>query len=404
MKDNLIAYLQQYGDFGFEELPFGAVDALILAQFSYLKFDGMIEEIGPDAKAAVLKDLKQNEQAEQLFSDPRWEEENRAMFEGMCAGKRFGDIRLMHYINRVDTENEIQFSALTCILPDGSIKILYRGTDETIIGWKEDFNMAFLFPVPGQQFASEYLNMVAGFLPEGSITLTGHSKGGNLAVYAAMNTSGKVRERIQKIYNMDGPGFRTEIFQMDIFEQIESRIVKLIPESSIIGMVLENHGKYQVVKSKYTGFWQHDPFSWIIAGTDFVYAERIHEGRRIMDEAMNEWIMSLSPEEVEAFVTTLYDIVSASQAEDLNSLVRNWTKSIGRIVEAIQKLDKETVDRMLAVLKGLLTASQLRFKEETSSYFRSKMMENEEKITQKIEALAVQLRSKTEAEEEKKLE
>ena len=372
MIGNMIEYVHSYGFFDFNALPFSAVDALVLAQFVYLKMDGIVDGFIPGARPITLKEMRAHPRAEHLFADTRFEENNRALFHAMCESKRFGEMKCIYCADHICVENETQFMAVTCIFPDGSVKVLYRGTDETIIGWKEDFNMAFQYPIPGQQSSQLYLEQVAGNVSAG-FDLIGHSKGGNLAVYAAMHVAERVQKRIGSIYNLDGPGFRTEVYRMGYFEKISDRIVKIIPRSSIVGMILENHGAYRVVDSKSIGFLQHDPYSWLIDRIDFVYVEHMDETHRIMDESLNNWVMSLPKEEVSAFVNALYQIVAASEATDLISFTKNWTKSLAGMAGAIQNLDEETKNSIYRVMKSLANASRERLKEETENYIQNKI-------------------------------
>lgn len=149
MIGNIIEYVHSYGYFDLEVLPFSGVDALVLAQFVYLKLEGIVGDFTLGAKALTLKEIQAHKKVEKLFSDPRWEENNRALFKEMCESKRFGNMKCMYCADNICMESETQFMAMTCEFPDGSVKVLYRGTDETIIGWKEDFNMAFQHPIPG---------------------------------------------------------------------------------------------------------------------------------------------------------------------------------------------------------------------------------------------------------------
>ena len=388
MKGNIIDYVYAYGFFDFTALPFGAVDALVLAQFAYLKMDGLVDTIKPNARPVTLKELYEHPEKEKLFADPRWEAQNRALFENMCNSRRYADMQCLYSVDFVSKEEEFQFAAVTCILNDGSVKVLFRGTDETLVGWKEDFNMGFQYPIPGQQYGQYYLEQVAkltGSGPDsegssefaqqagGRLDLIGHSKGGNLAVYAAMHVPEEIQERIGQIYNLDGPGFRTEVYSMGYFERIADRIIKIIPRSSIVGMILENHGEYRIVDSKSIGFLQHDPFSWLVDRIDFVYVEQMDEGHRIMDESLNAWINSLSKEEVSEVVNTLYQIVDASEATDLISLTKNWTKSLAGMKEAYQNLSEETKGNLQRVFKSLVKASGSRFKTETGLYLQNKI-------------------------------
>ena len=376
MIGNIVEYVHSYGYFDFEALPFNAVDSLVLAQFVYLKMESLLPVMVPGQKptdrAVSIKMRSEDPEVEQLFVDSRFETNNRALFYAMCESKRYGDMKCMYCADHICTENETQFMALTCILSDGSIKILYRGTDETIVGWKEDFNMAFQHPIPGQESGKAYLQQVAQCIT-GNFDLIGHSKGGNLAVYAAMCVSKDIQQRITKIYNLDGPGFRTEVYSMGSFENIADRIIKIIPRSSIVGMLLENHGDYKIVDSDGISLLQHDPYSWLVDRIDFVYAEELDARHRILDESLSEWAMSLPKDEVEIFVNALYQIVEASEATDLISFTKNWTKSLAGMAGAIQNLDEETKKIIHRVMKTLANISREKIRVETENYFHNKI-------------------------------
>ena len=262
MAGTVIEYLKKYGDIPFREKPLNDVDSLALCQLSYLKFDGMVSDVRHNGPSVTLQEIAKRPDVEQLFGDVRFEKENRALFEGLLSGRRFRNMKLNCYINLVEKEWETQFSAITFILDDGTLFLAFRGTDETIVGWKEDFNMAFLNPVPGQEYSVKYVNMVTGWLHQ-PFYIGGHSEGGNLAVYSAMKCAPFVRKRIQKIYSLDGPGFRPEVLKECHYNAIEDKVVKLLPHSSMIGMIFERDIHYRVVESKNHGLLQHDPFSWL---------------------------------------------------------------------------------------------------------------------------------------------
>ncbi len=348
----IIEYLNEYGDCSFADMPMNDVDSLILCQLSYLKFDGMVPGIRDNAASVTLEQIAVHADYEKLFSDERFEKENRALFEAMVSGHRYRSLRLNCYINLVEKEWETQFSAVTFFLEDGTIYIAFRGTDETIVGWKEDFNMAFLSPVPGQSYSAKYLNIVAGKMHT-PIVVGGHSKGGNLAVYGSMNCIPRVRALIRKVYSMDGPGFRPEVLEKCRYEEIADRVTKILPHSSLIGMIFERDICYEVVESNTFGLAQHDPFTWKVEGRHFVKAEDIYEGRKFLDNTLNEWILSLNEEQLRTFVDTLYQVVLASQTEDLIAFTADWKKSMNGVVAAMREVDEETVHMLKEVIRSL---------------------------------------------------
>ena len=361
MKGTIIDYLKKYGDCSLTDMPMNEVDSLILCQLSYLKFDGMVGGIRKKDEPVTLWQLAEKEQFGKLFADERYEKANRALFDVAVLGKRFRNLKLNYYMNLVEKEWETQFSAITFLLEDGTIYIAYRGTDETLIGWKEDFNMAFLSPTPGQAYSVKYLNMVTK-LVSGDFYIGGHSKGGNFAVYSAMNCVPDVQERICSIYSMDGPGFRPEVLKQCGYSKIEGRVKKILPHSSLIGMLFEKEIHYKVVESKGFGLAQHDPFTWLVADKEFMIVEDVYESRLFMDAAINEWILTLDEKQLENFVDTLYQVISATKAENLIGFGRAWHKNMNSMVKAYKELDEETVKMMTTIIKSLFEITAKRWK------------------------------------------
>lgn len=363
MSGTIIEYLKEYGDKSWEELPLNEVDSLILCQLAYLKFDGLVPGVQEDKASVTLEQISQHADYEKLYADERYEKDNRALFEGMLKSRRFGALRLNCYINIIEKEWETQFSAVTYLPGDGTMFVAYRGTDETIVGWKEDFNMAFLDPVPGQAYSVKYLNMVTENrkLP---LYLGGHSKGGNLAVYAAMKCAGPVRERIIKIYSMDGPGFRPEVLSAGAYPEIADRVVKILPHSSLVGMLFEKDIRYSVVESKTFGLAQHNPYTWLVKDGGFVKVDDLYESRRFLDDTINEWILSLNEEQLKTFVDTLYQVISASEADNLIDFTADWKKSMNGIIAALKEVDEQTVIALKEIVRSLFEIARIRAKQE----------------------------------------
>lgn len=345
-----------------KERPFCDVDSLVLSQFSYLKLDGMVPDVDRDAEGISLRELAEHADYEKLYADERYREVNRELFEAMTKSRRFCKMKLNFHENIIDTNKETQFSAVTFLLEDGTVLIAFRGTDETIVGWKEDFNMAFMEPVVGQLISVKYLNHVAQKF-DGPFLIGGHSKGGNFAVYAAMNCEKSVRERILKIYSHDGPGFRPEILASGKYEAIESRVCKILPHSSIVGMLLQKQEKYEVVQCRKFGLMQHNPFNWLIEGAEFVRVRDVYYGRRLLDDAMNEWILSLSQEQLTLFVDTLFQIIEASEADNLIEMAAEWKKSAVGVLNAIKEIDEDTRRALKKIIRRLFQITSHRMKE-----------------------------------------
>lgn len=362
MAGNIVDYLKTYGNVTMEEEPFHDVDSLVLCQLAYLKFDGLVPGPAQKLRSVSLQEIAKHADYEKLYADERYEKDNRALFEALLASRRFRKMRLNNYINIIETEWETQFSAVSFLMEDGTLYIAYRGTDETIVGWKEDFNMAFLSPVPGQEYSVKYLNMVTGKLNR-PFYIGGHSKGGNLAMYAAMNCTPQVRKRIIKIYSMDGPGFRPEVLKNCDFESIRDRTVKILPHSSLVGMLFEKDVHYQVVESRTFGLAQHNPYTWIVENGHFKLVEDIYESRRLQDDAVNEWVLSLDENQIRTFVDTFYQVITASQADNLIDLTADWKKSMNGIIGALKEVDEETRAMLMEIIKSFFEIAGLRVKQ-----------------------------------------
>lgn len=382
MAATILNYLKRYGDVTFREKPVNEVDSLILCQFAYLKFDGMVPGVKENKPSVTLQELAAHENYEKLFKNTWFEKNNKQLFELMLAGKRFGSMRMNCYINIIETGWETQFSAITFFLEDGTIYVVYRGTDESIVGWKEDLNMAFLSPVPGQSYSVKYLNMAVGKLNR-PFYIAGHSKGGNLAVYAAMNCSPRMKERILKVYNMDGPGFHPEILKSNDYAAIQDKVVKIMPHSSLVGLIFEQSTHYKVVKSRAIGLLQHDAFSWVVKYGRFVDAGDFYQGHKFMNDTMNEWILSLDEKQLRTFIDTLYQVISASEKDNLIDFSADWMSSLNNVLTAMKGVDKQTTEVIKEIFKAYFTVTQMRLKDE----FVRNQQKLKETITQKIESI-----------------
>ena len=369
----IIDYIKEYGDYTFREKPLCEVDSLILCQFAYLKFEGLVPDIREDTEAVDIQYLLDNKDDEVLFYATEWyRKRNAELFLAMANSKRFGTLKVKDYVNQVEVERESQFSAITCRLGDGTYYIAYRGTDESMIGWKEDLNLAFSEPVPGQVMAVDYLNRAAEKIGQ-TFYIGGHSKGGNLAVYAAMNCEKPIQDRIIAIFNHDSPGFRPEVKEKCGYDKIESKIRRTVPRSSLVGMLLDSEGSYRVVGSKSIGLAQHDPYSWRVEKDDFQIVEHVYSHTMFMDSTLNDWILSLNQEQMHIFIDTLFDVIQASEADNLIDFLANWKRSIQGIMAAVKNVDADALAVMNDIMKALFDMLSQHAKEELQSkYLKNK--------------------------------
>ena len=337
------------GEMSLGERPFDALDALILSQLVYLPMEGLLKKRTDRCSVAEAWEyLRKNVDIDTLdiFQKKRYR-----LYE-TCAGlARYQSWEMEGYLNEVDEEREMQFCACTYDLMNGVRCIAFRGTDLHIVGWKEDLNMAYM-TVPSQHEAVEYVHRAAK--ENGDVLyLCGHSKGGNLGVYAGACTHPSARERIRRVYAFDGPGVDEETIHSHGYALISDRIESYLPQSSVVGMLLNYHPVYTVVRANTLGVLQHDVMTWQIRQGDFIRLEEVDMTGKVTDEAIHAWLASMDMEERRLLVDTLYQVVDASQAQLVTELVEDWRDSAARMLEAIRDLDqgvKKSVRRMLRSL------------------------------------------------------
>lgn len=373
--ENIISYVKEWGKYSLLEKPFNEVDSLVLCQLVYLHYGQFVPGLDQKSGPVSIQSIYENPDRDRILDDYWYRENNKELFAAVTASKRFGGLKMNYYVDIINEQEQTQFSAMTYMLEDGFVYIAYRGTDATIVGWKEDLNLAFSKPLPSQYLAVEYMERVAG-LVEGSFYTGGHSKGGNLAVYAAMNCKPEIRERLLKIYNNDGPGFRPEIREQGKYQEITDRMVKFIPRSSLVGTILEDQDDYTLVESRGVGMLQHNSYSWKIDEDHFIRAKNMAGGKMMRDAALNEWILSLTEEETHAFVDTLYDVVSASEASNVFEFGADWKNCLQNVFEAAKGIDDTTRKMISGIIKTLFEITG----EKAAAELKEKRQELKEEI------------------------
>ena len=346
---NLVDYLETELA-TFSEKPFSAVDSLVLSQLAYFRVRGLAPEAF--TPGVPLAALLRAENFSEMLTEVYHKELNRRFFYALAASPRFRTLELGGIADEWSEREEKQFAAMTVRLEDGTAYVAFRGTDTTLLGWKEDFALAFRTPVPSQTAAAEYLQRAAQAMP-GPLLVGGHSKGGNLAVYAAMMSPPETLSRIGRIYSHDGPGFPEELLQSAGFHAVSARIDKTLPQSSLIGMLLQSQERYRVIRSTGVGVMQHDPFSWEIVHGGFVPVEGLSVGARYMDRTLNAWIAGMAPDEREQFTQTLYEIFQAGGVDSFADPDIRWRRAFMGMLRAARALPPDKKEMMTGVVKAL---------------------------------------------------
>ena len=356
----IVEYLEEYGDMPFSQRPFGNADAVILSQLCYFKFDGLIRDDEP----VFLKDLNVPWSLILMLEDPKYAKENSRLYQALISGSRFRDIQISHYVNIIDKELETQFCAMTFTLPGDIRFVAYRGTDETMVGWKEDFNLTYMDRVPAQSLAVEYLTEASKQI-SGDFYVGGHSKGGHLAIYASMYVPEEIQDRLIGIYCLDGPGFRKIMMEMDGYARIRDRIVKLLPQSSLIGMLSERDDRYIVIKSTGFGLFQHNLYKWQIEHGELVVVDELKNSAQFIDSAVNDWIEELDPDSRQRFVDSLYEIFTSCDADNRVDFLAGFNRNAGQISKTLKGLDEQTAEMLKHISHMLIESAAIRFREGT---------------------------------------
>ena len=343
---NVFDYID-WRDIDISKVEFNEIDAAILARFSYFP----LEYLNLENENMTIKDVyKKYKKAEKkgvaiMKNDTKF-------FPILANSKRFGKLIVSNFVKHIDMKIEKQFCAMVIELPDNSVCVSYEGTDNTLIGWKEDFNMSFQAEVPAQIESVNYLNQIAKLYKNKKIRIVGHSKGGNLAVYAAAFCEKKVRDRIIDVYNFDGPGFQKEVLKTEGYQAIKKKTYRYIPQTSVVGRLLYHEGKTIVMKSSETGIMQHDLYSWQLLGDKFEKTT-LTESSEFIDVTLTNWLNEVKPEQRKELIDILFEIISSTGAKTLAELSSKKVETARILLKTYNTVDeqsKEIISKSLSLL------------------------------------------------------
>ena len=349
---SMLDYIAWRGDLSFSSSAPNEVDALIFSTLSYIPFRGSVER-NPE-KPVLLRQA-----AREFFDIPDPEgyirtQNDLELLKAAGESQRFGNIRIAEYRKIFIKERDTQFAAVTFLLDDGSIFISFRGTDNTLVGWKEDFSMCFRREIPSQKLAKQYLQDVL-MDHSGPVRVSGHSKGGNVAVYAVSQSVPVIRERILEVYNQDGPGFSEAFLEDPGYRQILPSLHTQVPQSSVIGMILNRAEPIAIVKSNQSGIMQHDPFSWEVQGNRLVAVDSLSGNSIFLQLTIKNWLLGMDMETRVRMVDMLFDLLTSGDVEVTGDLFqpKNLVACVSRLRSS------ETIRKYLTEdLTGLFHAAK----------------------------------------------
>ncbi|MGI6269671.1 MAG: DUF2974 domain-containing protein [Candidatus Howiella sp.] len=357
---DLLDYIEWRGDLSFQTAPFNEIDSLIFCQLAYLNLDGLIT---PNREAEpiplpLLADMFANasDHTARLRLGPLISPRTNDLLPAMAGCRRFADTRLSCYVDRVDADAQVQFSALYIDIGNGEAYIAFRGTDDTVVGWKEDFLMS-VDTVPSQLEAVEYIRSVAG-KSTAPLHIGGHSKGGNLAVYGAAFCPEEIRERIVAVYNNDGPGFEGSVLADPAYKGMIGRVKTFVPQSSVVGMLLGHEEPYTVVHSDQKGLLQHDAFSWQVKRDGFVLLDHVTDQSRFIDHTLKDWIAGMNMEQRGKFIDALFGLLEANDITTLSELSTDRLRRSGSVLKYISGADEETRRLVYRSIQQLLRSAR----------------------------------------------
>ena len=356
----IIDYVDWRGDLSLEQSPFNEIDAVIFTQLAYIDFTGIVNI--DFSKPVLLKDvavqIANSKDFEQRVNfGPLINSEIVTLLQKTGESKRFCNTKLLGFVTSTDIEEEKQFASITFILENKSNLIIFRGTDQSIIGWKEDFNMAFKMPIPAHIEAVNYFDEACKKL-KGKISLAGHSKGGNLSIFAATYCIPKNQNRISKIYNFDGPGFEQNVLSDKKYINIQEKIETYVPKKSIVGMLFDTNTEKTIVESSNSGIMQHDPLTWLVLGNSFITTDDISKESEFINKTLKNLLNKIEKEKRESFIDSIFGIIESTKANNLSEITENLFKSSSIMLQYYKNLDGETKEILFETVKIFLKSAK----------------------------------------------
>lgn len=335
---NIIDYLHWRGDLSFDTHPLNELDNLILSEICYIDYSDTVSLFPSTEKTTLFNatnSVFEHVNKDDIVLGLIMPGEIIRLADIAMDTNRYKNIYMSNYINEVEKVHCMQFSAVTFHLPNNVIYIAFRGTDDTLIGWQEDLDMVRKFPIPAQKMAVKYVNKIAELFPEDNIIIGGHSKGGNLATYAAIYCNLSVKDRIIQVYNNDGPGFHKEQINLEKYYLVKHKITRIIPDESIVGVIFDDFsGKTIIAKAVVKGIYQHDAFSWSCQHTEFVKAENLSENSEKLDEAITAMLERMNQKERVDFANNVYEFIvllNQNTLTEVNNNKFNFVKMLNKL-------------------------------------------------------------------------
>lgn len=350
-EDNFLTYLKWRGDLSIKEHPFNEVDALILSELVYIHFENIVPGIGAEGCISIREANARYEKS--TVREMFYYKQKENLFDVLAFSPRFADMTLCNYVSTLDEKEQEQFAAMHVNVTPNFTFVAFRGTDSTVVGWREDLNMSFMMPVPAQQSAVNYVEQtVKGLFKKYSFG--GHSKGGNLAVYSGVFCNPKIQKKIVQIYNFDGPGFNRKMINDEAYKRVAERISTFVPEQSIVGLLMEHEEEYKVVESTEFAILQHEGFSWVVDCDAFVLVDAVDKFSKSFSITLKAWLAEMNSTERKAVVDAFFDVFVNAGINDFMEIVDMDVKKAGLLIKEVAKVPQQQREKVMKLIKLLI--------------------------------------------------
>ena len=341
---NMLDYIKEFGHVSFEERAFSEIDALVLTELEYLPLEKVVPSDVNGELFATVKDIAEymKEHKKALFDENpmMMTEERHEVSQVVATASRYQGLKFFGVVSEWDKDTTKQFAAITVEVEPSVRLVIFRGTDDTLIGWKEDFLMTYSPLVAAQTDAKEYLAKQAS-LWGGDLMISGHSKGGNLAIYAAATQVEDVQLRIVDIFCFDSPGLYRSVLETKGYQNIVPLAMRYIPQDSLVGLMLESEVPYVIVKSNATGAMQHSAMTWEIEDGQFIKMEKLTKNSQLNDQTFKKWTESVSDEELELFWNVFFELLFSVGIDTVNDLYGQFMHYVQEFLKAAGNMDEE---------------------------------------------------------------
>ena len=349
---NMLDYIKEFGHVSFEERAFSEIDALVLTELEYLPLEKVVPSDENGENFVTVKEIAEymQEHKQELFDENPMmiTQERHEVSQVIADAPRFQSLKFFGVVSVWDKDTTKQFAAVTVEVEPSVRLVVFRGTDETLIGWKEDFLMTYSPLVAAQTDAKEYLAKQASLF-DGDLMVSGHSKGGNLAIYAAATQEEDVQLRIVDIFCFDSPGLYRSVLETKGYQNIVPLAMRYIPQDSLVGLMLESEVPYVIVKSNATGAMQHSAMTWGIEDGQFIKMEKLTKNSQLNDQTLKKWTESVSDEELELFWNVFFELLFSVGIDTVNDLYGQFMHYVQEFLKAAGDMDEEKREVLIRV-------------------------------------------------------